>query len=457
MIFGDIRHIDLSTSSFERMITENCLYVDKTRMIENFLTTKSDVQLITRHRRLGKSLNMDMLRCFLTDKQDCRPLFKGMYIEKSPVWEKAHSAPVFVFDFKELTSKDYEKQIKNQTIKNLFTLGNPKEFSGFAKYCSDGLFDDSVPSVNYLQKLTEIAHEITGKRAYILIDEYDNLLMKIVAHEKYDEIRNFFTNLFSAAVKGNLHLEKALITGVMRISHESLFSGLNNIVNFDMFNDDVFTNDYGLTEDEAKTLCTMAQADLAKLKAWYNGVKINGEEIFNTYSTMSYFDSGRFDCYWGRSGTLDMIVDLLNNDRRQTIEKLLNSEAVEKVVEKRISLKQLLIDNSDEAFYSLLVQAGYLAAEIMDSARDTAILTIPNTELKLVWKKFILSTYYPSSTRLRTLFDNEHDPEKFADDIQDFLTDSLSYHDLAVQKGETKSKVHETLYHVFILGILSAY
>ena len=100
MVIGDIKRIDLSTSSFERMITSECLYVDKTRMIENFLNEGSCVQLVTRQRRLGKSLNMNMLRCFLTDKTDYRHLFKGLYIENSSIWGKANSAPVFYFDFK---------------------------------------------------------------------------------------------------------------------------------------------------------------------------------------------------------------------------------------------------------------------------------------------------------------------------------------------------------------------
>ena len=107
MIHGDINKISLSLSSFERLISEGKLYIDKTRMIENFLNHQSEVQLIARQRRLGKSMNMDMLGCFLTDKDDKRHLFKGLYIENSPVWEKANSAPVFYFDFKILDEVTY--------------------------------------------------------------------------------------------------------------------------------------------------------------------------------------------------------------------------------------------------------------------------------------------------------------------------------------------------------------
>ena len=107
MFVGNLKKINLSTSLFERLITKGQFYVDKTRFIEHFLDEASDVQLITRQRRLGKSLNMDTLRCFLTDKEDNRHLFKGLYIESSHVWEEAHSWPVFKFDFKQLTADDY--------------------------------------------------------------------------------------------------------------------------------------------------------------------------------------------------------------------------------------------------------------------------------------------------------------------------------------------------------------
>ncbi|MCL1997723.1 MAG: AAA family ATPase, partial [Turicibacter sp.] len=111
MVVGNPKKIDLSTSSFERMIERGNLYIDKTRFIENFLEESSSVQLVTRQRRLGKSLNMDMVRCFLTDRQDNRHLFKGLYIENSHVWENVNSAPVFYFDFKGLNPHTYKKNV----------------------------------------------------------------------------------------------------------------------------------------------------------------------------------------------------------------------------------------------------------------------------------------------------------------------------------------------------------
>ncbi|MCL1997881.1 MAG: AAA family ATPase, partial [Turicibacter sp.] len=247
MILGTTKRIDLSTSAFERIVTDGSLYVDKTHMIEHFLCDSSAVHLITRHRRLGKTLNMDTLRCFLTDAEDYRHLFKGLYIESSPVWEKANSAPVFYFDFKGLSRQRYKKDIFFKIAEYITAYCGDKNLPmAVAEYLHDKDFDNP----NGLLYLTESVYKATGKRSYILIDEYDKLLMDNHKSDKYEEIRDFETLFFSAGVKGNHYLEKALITGVMRISKESLFSGLNNIKTFDMFNDKLYTNDYGFTESE---------------------------------------------------------------------------------------------------------------------------------------------------------------------------------------------------------------
>jgi len=457
MIIGDIKKIDLSVSSFERMITNGNLYIDKTRMIENFLNNASSVQLIARHRRLGKSLNMDMLRCFLTDKTDNRHLFKGLYIETSSAWEKVNSAPVFYFNFKGLNIKLYKSQIAKQIDKHLSTYLNPDDLSGYLKRCYDNLINDPDAVTDGLFILTELVYEITGKRSYILIDEYDKLLMDNYNTDHYDEIRSFETALLSSGLKDNQYLEKALLTGVMRISHESIMSGLNNLVTYDVFNDNIYMDDYGVTNDEAVDLSKLADFNLDEVKAWYNGVKINGHAIYNIYSLLSFINNGKFDCYWGKSGTLDIIVSLLNDERKLHLAKLLSGERVKVSIDDRISLKQLSSDTGDEEFYSLLVQAGYLSLDEKLPGNGLAMLTIPNKELLVVWKNFILKKLYAGATRIRTLFDNVGNLDIFSKDIEYFLCDRLSYYDLAVYSGENEDKVKERIYHIFLLGILSAY
>jgi len=455
MVSGDIKRINLSISSFQQMIEGGFLYIDKTRLIENFLNTASSVQLVVRQRRLGKSLNIDMLRCFLTDKEDNRHLFKNLYIENSIVWDKINSVPVFYFNFKSLKLGNYKQVLYDIVSEHIETYCSDTKLSKLTRrYLSDDNFDDTKG----LYYLIESVFRATGKRSYILIDEYDSMLMDNYKSSEYKEIREFEKAFLEEGLKDNRYLEKALLTGVMRVSHESMLSGLNNLVTYDVFMDDVYKNDYGLTNSEIEELRTLASLDVDELRKWYNGVKISGQEIYNIYSVMSFLTRKKYECYWGKSGTMNMISDKLNEGRQETIKKLLNGEYVSVSIEDKISLENFASDIGDEAFYSFLVQAGYLALDNTKiSANNTVTVSIPNTELMLVWKRFIFANLFSDAPNFRTLFDNSNNPILFAKDIEYFLQDRLSIHDLSVYKSENAEKVYEKIYHTFVLGLLSGY
>ncbi|MCL1998899.1 MAG: ATP-binding protein [Turicibacter sp.] len=454
MVVGNPKKIDLSTSSFERMIERGNLYVDKTRIVENFIEEASSVQLITRQRRLGKSLNMDTIRCFLTDKVDNRHLFKGLYIEQSHAWKYVNSSPVFYFDFKGLNPQSYMETVYFMIIKYIESYCEGKNLpKSVLNYISNNKFNDTDGFLH----LTEAVHQATGKRSYLLIDEYDKMLMDNHKTEKYEEIRQYETLLFSAGFKGNPYLEKALITGVMRISRESLFSGLNNIDVFDIFSDTTYTDDYGLTEEDIDELQTMINFDKAKLKAWYNGIMVNGKPIYNTYSTMTFLKKSEYECYWAMSGIMDTIAELINEDRRKTLTRLLNGEKLCIRLEKRISLMDLLDNVGDEDFYSLVVQAGYLSVKKLSAESSKMLLSIPNIELMKAWKDFIIKKVFRVvSTYVRSIFENSDNLPLFTKDLERIITDRLSYHDLAALQSEDRQKAHEVLYHVFLLGLLCA-
>ena len=410
------------------------------------------VQLIARQRRLGKSMNMDMLRCFLTDKEDKRHLFKGLYIEKSSVWDKANSAPVFYFDFKILNRDSYKEMMYDMVCDYIDSYCKGVDLSRAAKRY---LNNDSYSNSGGLLYLTESVYLATGKRSYVFIDEYDSLLMENQNTEYYDEIRKFLARFISSGYKGNPYLEKGLHTGVLRVSHESLLSGLNNIVTFDLFNDSLYTDDYGLTEEEVLELSKLALFEVSEVRACYNGVRVNRKPIYNIYAMMSFINWGSYDCYWGRSGTLDLIIDLLNDDRIFVLTALLNQEPLEVPMEKYISLKRLSKETGDAAFYSLLVQAGYLSLiELRDAS---ALVVIPNKELVYVWKRFVIDVLNISEKHIRTMFDNVNNEAAFKKDLEYFLTDRLSFYDLAKYSGENANIAHERAYHLYLLGMLSAF
>ena len=455
MVAGDINRIDLGTSSFERIISENMLYVDKTQMIEHFLTNASRVNLIARQRRMGKSLNMDMVQCFLTDKRDLRHLFKGFYIESSPVWDMAHSSPVFSFDFRRLTPTTMQRKLFNLVCDSINSYCNPSDLSQTAKSyinCQD--FSD--PDGLYI--LTEAVYNATGKRSYILIDEYDKLLADNHNKENYEEIRDFEKAFLSAGLKGNPYLEKALLTGVMRVSRESMFSDLNNIEVFDVFKDRTYTFDYGFTEEEVSELRQLQEFDVDEARTWYNGFNVSGNPIYNTYSIVSFLSKKELGCYWGMSGSMNMVANLLNDSREMKLTGLLNGEQAKVPIADRISLQHLTANAGDEAFYSMLVQCGYLSlGGRVPHQSNAAYVYIPNKELEEVWRYFILENIYSATPKVSTVFSNADDYGRFAEDIEYFLGERLSYHDLAAYDGSDRKKTHERVYHVFLLGILSAY
>ncbi|MDR1060626.1 MAG: AAA family ATPase, partial [Clostridiales bacterium] len=268
-IFGDPSRVGLG-ANFKKIRASDYFYIDKTPFIEHFLSDTVEVSLICRPRRFGKSLNMDTLRCFLTDGEDNRELFKGLAVESSDVRGKANSAPVFYFDFKGLTAEGYRDAIFDMASVYLAPYCSRLPESAF-KNTLNGYLSRRARETDALRLLTEAAYEATGKKPYILIDEYDKLLLDESNSASYAEIRKFLTYLFSAAFKDNPFLEKGLLTGVMRISYEGLFSGLNNISVYDVFNDGRYNEDFGITDEEAGELVELCSLNSGDLKEWYDG------------------------------------------------------------------------------------------------------------------------------------------------------------------------------------------
>jgi len=232
---------------------------------------------------------------------------------------------------------------------------------------------------------------------------------------------------------------------------------LNNIQTFDIFKDETYTYDYGFTEEEVRELRQLKDFDIDKARAWYNGINVDGHPVYNTYSMASFLSRNDFECYWGMSGSMNIIKNLLNDERWENITKLMRGEEALVPIQSRLSLEKMKnSETGDESFYSLLAQGGYLS--IIEMVGDNkALVNIPNQELRHVWNAFILQDLYKSSTRVRSMFDNIQYPHLLQADLEYFLSDRMSYHDLAVYKGETTKHAHERAYHIFILGMLSAF
>jgi hypothetical protein len=382
---------------------------------------------------------MDTLRCFLTDREDTRALFEGLSVENSSVWPMLNAAPVFHFTFKGFTADNYKAKIYNMVKDDLTPYYHQLPASAF-KDTLNAYLQTRECDTDAFYFLTRAVYTVTGKKSYILIDEYDKLLMDQIGSEQYEEIRGFLTHLLSAVLKDNAFLEKGLLTGVMRISHEGMFSGLNNIDVFDVFSDPIYKRDFGITEEEMAELQRLRPFDTDEVEKWYNGFRIDGEKLYNIFSVSRYLQKGKFDTYWGKSGTMELVARAMNGDRLRTVTQIAAGEQEAVEYTSLSSLNQIQLE--DGAFYSLLIQAGYLS--VISSTFDEATVCIPNQEMCIIWKKFIFAAVMlNNSGRARGLF-RIGDPQTFAAVLEQLMTDTLSFWDFRRQP--------EQAYHLFLFG-----
>jgi len=433
----------------------NPLYVDKSLFIEHFLLSPGRVRQICRQRRIGKSLNMDMLYRFLTDREDYRPLFENLAIRNSPVWPQANTSPVFRLDFKTLQKENYKSQILAQVQKALLPFIDDPQLPSRLKIFVDRIMQGTYPLAEALQMCTQVAYETTGKKAYILIDEYDSLLTyNDGSITDYTAIRDDLSKFFSSGMKGNEYLAKALLIGVSRVSHEGLISSLNNPTTYDVFRDEAFADDFGFTENEMQELSGLCGIDLDLARQWYNGIKIGGKAIYNTLGVMSMIENKETGCYWGETGSLQRIVSLLNGKRKSDILSLLEPNSTLSVpIEERVSPERMLRNCPDEYFYSYLLQTGYLALE-------SNMVSIPNTELREVWERFILSQFLSDRLEMGSLLANLGNPEKLKEGLTQYLKKALIdlsfFEQPTIPNPDGLRRVPESKYHLLIYGLLKA-
>ena len=440
-IFGDKTRINLGSSEFRRFIENGDLYIDKTRFIEHVISEASDVMLFTRPRRNGKSLNLDMLRTFLDCKQDTKELFKGLYIEGSPVFERINSHPVIYMNFRELRAENYKERFI-ETLRRIASVSLINDKTD----APHGLrFNPMDGDSGILRDLIESTHEAYGVRPYVLIDEYDKLLMDNISSSEYETIRDWLKGVFESTLKDNPHLEKGVMVGVTRISQESLLSGLNNLDVYDVFRPSLFDGDFSLTEEEAAELLDAGQLEAAR--EWYNNYRVGDEKLYTMYSILSYVKKGVLENYWGMSGSMETLIDALNAERADAIADLLTTgKEIEATIERRMSLRQLKnSDLDDSSFYSFAVQTGYLTYEFHHKSDldDVYRLRVPNLELARVWRSFILNEVLKNKHKsLRDIFRYIEDTEVFSHSFQDFISFQLSTFDAGKELEKTYHCIH---------------
>ena len=434
MFVGNRNRIELSSSNFKDFIINGCLYVDKTAFIEHVIKDSSKVLLFTRPRRMGKSLNMDTLATFLDLTQDTAYLFKGLYIEDSPAFSHANKYPVIYLDFVNLDAMSFEnlqKSYRKRILDLINHLIKPEQLElnyGLKEYISDS--KDYSSSI--LSSFVESVAKCYGEEPFLIIDEYDKVIMDTLNHPEGSDIKNFIVTALQSTLKGRTRFKKAVLTGVTRTARENLFSGLNNIETYDIFTPSIYDADFSLTDEELLEL--VSENEIAGVRQWYNNMRVGGTLLYNIYSVMNYLSkpAAGLKGYWTRTGNEKILGELLNRQRLEEIVRMVNCNYYLRTrLDPQLNMEHLKDSAkcSDISFYTLGVQSGYLSHNHTD--HDTYEIFIPNEEARRTWARLILDYRYDSpDSKLCEIFSGIQDTDSFSSKLTDFTSMRLSYHDI---------------------------
>ena len=453
-------------------------YIDKTKLIEQLLDNWGKVNLFTRPRRFGKTLNMSMLRCFFEIGAD-KTLFDNLAISqrKDLCEEYMGKFPVVFLTLKGAEGDTFEKA-KTKLIKLIALEAERYNFlknSGRLtenereRYCAlirmhDGKYlmdQDTLESA--LQTLSELLFRHYGQKAIILVDEYDVPLDKAYQNGYYREMVSLMRALFGDALKTNEFLQFAVLTGCLRVSKESIFTGLNNFKVLSI-TDVRFDEQFGFTEDEVeKMLKTYHLEDhLPEMKEWYDGYHFGDVNIYCPWDVINHVDllcekpKAMPQCYWLNTSGNTLVKSLImkaNKTTRDEIERLIAGESIEKFV--RLELTYDEIDNSIENIWSVLFTTGYLT-QVGITAQGTYKLVIPNKEVREVYRLQIQEWFdkkiYSNTAQLTAFWKAVEEGNTEA--IEQYLNRTLS-NSISVFDTKAPEKEKENSYHTFLVGLLS--
>lgn len=450
--------------NFKMMIDKSAYYVDKTNFIEDVLNEQ--VVLYTRPRRFGKTLNMSMLYYFFSIKEkENSYLFDGLNISKNKnALKYQNKYPTIFISLKEMKSLTFDAQISSFSNviyelldKNLEILSSD-QLSDTTKDILNKLHNrsSSVEDLKIsLRVITNALYAYYQQKVIVLIDEYDVPLQAAYQNNYYEEMVEFLRSVFSSALKTNDALEKGVMTGCLRISKESIFTGLNNFTAYSVLNN-ISSESFGFTESEVKQLLKdyNLSEKMDEVKEWYDGYQFGNNEIYNPWSTLMYVKNITQDVsfkpisFWANTSGNDLVVKYIQNgDKklRKEFDVLMNGQSLVKYIKPELTYREM--DNINN-IYSFLLLTGYLKV-IKDRGENQYELVIPNKEVYEIYKQSFMSYFEDYTTsRKGELYQElvDGDAKKVNLLLNDILLRSISYFDN-----------QESFYHGFLVGLLNDY
>ena len=464
--------ISIGNQSFESMRERDNFYVDKTSFIKEWWENEDIVTLITRPRRFGKTLNMNMLECFFSNKyKDRGDLFEGLDIWKEEKYCKLQGTyPVIFLSFADVKQNNYEETIqkikkiifdiyqKYDFLKDWEGLTD-KEKTAFRKI--DCVMSDIVAQ-GAIKDLSNYLSRYYGKKVIILLDEYDTPMQEAYVNGYWKELVAFTRSLFNATFKTNPYLERAIMTGITRVSKESIFSDLNNLVVVTTTSNQYETA-FGFTEEEVFNALDEQGLSEKKqeVKSWYDGFTFgDSRDIYNPWSIINYLKYKKFTTYWADSSSNGLINNLIQKGSpyiKTMLETLIRGEKINVIIDEQIVFSEL--DYSEDAVWSLMLASGYLkviSSEELNLVRESENeyeLAITNREILFMFRKMILRWFTPAKREtnefIKALING--DVESMNAYMNKVTLKTISYFDSGNSPSDEEP---ERFFHGLVLGLM---
>ncbi len=444
-------------------------YIDKTLLIKDLLDEGAAVSLFTRPRRFGKTLNMDMLREFFEISQENT----AKYFKDKLIWQcgeeyrkEQGKYPVIFLTFKDVKFQTWEDTLENirRTLQNEYNrhleLLDSEKINDYDKEYFRSVLSGTASDValtDALAQLSKFLHQHYDIAPIIIIDEYDIPIQQGHSRGFYEEVVSFIRNLFSGGLKDNRHLSYGILTGILRVAKESIFSGLNNL-KINSILDEKYSQYFGFTQDEVRAMAEYYEVPekYEEICEWYNGYRFGETEIFNPWSVINYFNNDcRPKAFWQSTGSNDIIGEILadaDEDIYKRLNELMQGKSFLTYIDTGVIYPQ--IRNNPSSVYSFLLVAGYLKAVKSDTEFSSDYMcevAIPNKEISFVYRKEILSkldNIIPPSTAIavqEAVY--TRNPDALQTQLKKLLMQSVSYHDTH----------NEIFYHGLLLGLCAMF
>ena len=462
------RTVGIGIQDFSTIIENNYFYVDKTSFIKEWWESGDSVTLITRPRRFGKTMNMSMLETFFSvEYADRSNLFEDLSIWEEDKYRQLQGTyPVISLSFARVKEADYNTTRKKffEILRNLYikysflkdsNILTDADRTFFNRVMSEDMEESDASSALY--QLSDYLYRYYGKKVIILLDEYDTPMQEAYVNGYWQELVTFTRSLFNSSFKTNPFLLKGMMTGITRVSRESIFSDLNHLKVVTTTSDEYGTS-FGFTTDEV--LASLEEFGLSeekeKVQNWYDGFSFGKHRgIYNPWSILNYLDTGFFMAYWANTSSNTLVSRLLqgaNPDIKSEFEELLQGNSIHKVIDEQVVYDQLGQDES--AIWSLLVASGYLKLEnVVIYGYTECDLFLTNGEVKLMFQNMISRWFrgrqYEYNSFIKALL--KGDKKAMNAYMNKIAMETISYFDSGSHPSQAEP---ERFYHGFVLGLM---